>query len=454
MGTITLSRAFHARRPEVFNAWLDVERIARWLRPLPDVEVAPLSAEPRAGGGFELALSGADGRQGRLRGRYRELEAPERLVLALQVVWGDTPVLGIDELRVRFEERGATTWMELEQPLADEAQRATFESAWGQCLDRLPAVFDEALDAFYGRLQEYPRFCSRFGGLWPDLSDARSRLAGKVELGRLSTEEADHFAHWIEKGYVRLSGAVPAAAVDKLVRDIDAMWKHGHPEVRAEVFGDGQPRTFEPLGPAVRERRHKVLDLHGYLESARAVVFAPQVLRFATELFERPPLAFQSLYFTYGTEQEMHQDTAYVILRSPLEFCGCWIALEDVRAGSGELMYYAGSHRLPEYLWFGRGRGKPYDYADDADFLRWLREESERRGLPRERLLARKGDVLFWHADLVHGGSKVTRPGITRRSLVVHWCPKDVDPEFFGTSAHSPKLAHDKGGYYCFARRE
>ncbi|HET6830459.1 MAG TPA: hypothetical protein VFH44_03815, partial [Solirubrobacterales bacterium] len=31
------------------------------------------------------------------------------------------------------------------------------------------------------------------------------------------------------------------------------------------------------------------------------------------------------------------------------------------------------------------------------------------------------GDVLFWHHKLTHGGSAVTRPGATRRSLVGHY---------------------------------
>jgi hypothetical protein len=50
-----------------------------------------------------------------------------------------------------------------------------------------------------------------------------------------------------------------------------------------------------------------------------------QIRRFLGLLFERPPLAFQSLLFRWGSEQEMHQDAAYVVLRSPMELVGCWI---------------------------------------------------------------------------------------------------------------------------------
>ncbi len=448
MPAVSLTRVYHARRPEVCAAWLDGERLARWLRPLPGALVRAGRADARAGGGFELLLRDPAGRSGSLRGIYRALAAPASLTLALEVVLDGALVLAVDEVRVRFEEEGEGTRLTLEQAAADEAARAALAAGWSECLDRLPAAFDEALATFYGRLQEQPRFRSRFGGLWPDLSDARARLEGKRELGLLDAGEAALFEQWIEKGYARLPGAVPAAAVDRLLAEVEALWRDGRPGVLAEVFAGGG-RTFEPVGPAARARPHKVLDLHGHLDSARAVACAPAALRFLTLLFERPPLAFQSLYFTTGTEQDFHQDTAYVIVRSPMEFCGMWIALEDVQEGSGELEYFAGSHTIPEYVWFDRGRGKLHDYADDAEFLRWVREEPERRGLARERLLARKGDVLFWHADLVHGGSKVTRPGVTRRSLVVHWCPKNVDPEYFGTSPHTAKLPHGEGAYWC-----
>jgi ectoine hydroxylase len=44
---------------------------------------------------------------------------------------------------------------------------------------------------------------------------------------------------------------------------------------------------------------------------------------------------------------------------------------------------------------------------------------------PRE-FLPRKGDVLIWHANLLHGGRAIAAPGATRRSLVAHYFAKDV----------------------------
>jgi ectoine hydroxylase-related dioxygenase (phytanoyl-CoA dioxygenase family) len=43
----------------------------------------------------------------------------------------------------------------------------------------------------------------------------------------------------------------------------------------------------------------------------------------------------------------MHQDTIHLSNFPSGQMCGVWIALEDIRAGSGELAYYRGSHRWP-----------------------------------------------------------------------------------------------------------
>ena len=46
----------------------------------------------------------------------------------------------------------------------------------------------------------------------------------------------------------------------------------------------------------------------------------------------------------------MHQDTAYVVVqKSPLSLAASWIAMEDIQEESGELQYYEGSHRIPDF---------------------------------------------------------------------------------------------------------
>ena len=49
------------------------------------------------------------------------------------------------------------------------------------------------------------------------------------------------------------------------------------------------------------------------------------------------------------------------------------------------------------------------------------REQVRAAGLRTEALTCRRGEVLLWHASLLHGGSVVADPARTRRSFVVHF---------------------------------
>ena len=39
---------------------------------------------------------------------------------------------------------------------------------------------------------------------------------------------------------------------------------------------------------------------------------------------------------------------------------------------------------------------------------------------------AKKGDVLVWHANLLHGGMPVVHPALTRKSMVAHYFAEGV----------------------------
>lgn len=289
------------------------------------------------------------------------------------------------------------------------------------------------------------RFRSRFGGLWTDLSNAPALADGKAELGSIDADEHALLSAFIEDGYVILRQAVPAADVAALRQDVEELYDQPAPSLWVEESG---VRGTVRLAPRHRDARIKILDLHAHLESARSAMFAPRLARFLQLLFERPPLAFQSLYFERGVEQPLHCDTAFVRCSSPVEFAAAWIALEPIVAGSGELELYPGSQALPEKLFRGGNKWAP---PAAVRYSARLRERCERAGLRNERFLAEPGDVLVWAADLAHGGSRVDDPRLTRRSFVVHYCPTSVDPIYQGSSA--PHLDLGGGTYQTHVLR-
>jgi ectoine hydroxylase-related dioxygenase (phytanoyl-CoA dioxygenase family) len=106
-----------------------------------------------------------------------------------------------------------------------------------------------------------------------------------------------------------------------------------------------------------------------------------------------------------------------------------WIAFEDIDPRSGPLVFYPGSHRLP-YVF-----SKDVGISED-DFRREGYGSYQARYEPRIRKLvegrephyfaAKKGDVLIWHANLIHGGSPRKDLAFSRKSVVCHFFVKNA----------------------------
>lgn len=270
-------------------------------------------------------------------------------------------------------------------------------------------------------------FHSRFGGLWTDRLDARAELERRVAAGRLTREEGAKLAFWTENGFWIEKGAVPEETLVALERELALLAADRTDPPLVELGG-----RYERLGPMTRGHV-KLVDAYARSRAALAAAFAPRLCEFLRLVFDDDALLFQSLSFERGSEQPVHQDTAYVVVTPPLAFAAAWIALEDIRAGSGELVYYPKSHRLEDHLFGGTNKNWNVErdgLAAQQHFHTELLRRAAARGLAPATFLPARGDVLFWNADLAHGGSPITDARLTRKSLVCHYCPAHATPYY------------------------
>ena len=267
-----------------------------------------------------------------------------------------------------------------------------------------------------------------FGGFWTDGPNASAELDLLLGKGLVQPEEGEQLRFWITNGYLIIPQALDGDLLTRAQAAIDAAIDS---RARMMTYWSSGHRHMEPARrDKLMEAECKVIDVHASLAPVQSAIFAPGLTRFLELVMRSPLMAFQTLYFERGSEQPAHQDTAFVQVKPPLEFMASWIALEDIHEGCGELMYYPGSHRLPDQL-FGKRQTKALPAGDAAvpTYSQDLAARCESAGHRLQLFRPRRGDALLWAADLAHGGAPRTN-ALTRRSLVTHYCPAHRRPGY------------------------
>jgi hypothetical protein len=200
-----------------------------------------------------------------------------------------------------------------------------------------------------------------------------------------------------DQGYVALAQAVDHELCDRIRAEVEPMFDESY---------------------AIEHRRVPDAWQRGALSVLELARLQP-VQDTLAMLYGRRPIPFQTLNFKLGTQQALHSDAIHFTCLPARFMCGVWVALEDVDEGNGPLLYYPGSHRLSHF--------EPHELGlSDAD-LRYDRHEAvwlelmAERGIEPVEFHARKGDVLIWSSDILHGGKRVEREGSTRWSQVTHF---------------------------------
>ena len=203
-------------------------------------------------------------------------------------------------------------------------------------------------------------------------------------------------------------------------------------------------------------------------KNVKNLALNPKILNILESLYERKPLAFQTLNFPVGTEQPPHSDTIHFNSIPAGFMCGVWIALEDMDENNGTLIYYPQSHKLPEAILkdigyeletrsnlspsqlFRRGfrklgiiKSTPTLKVDDAYPLyeKYIGKIIKENKLKPTYATIKKGQAFIWAANLLHGGSPLKDKNRTRHSQVTHYF-------FENCQYYSPLLSNSKDKYW------
>lgn len=240
-----------------------------------------------------------------------------------------------------------------------------------------------------------------------DILNTRDYLPKNPLFLRLDTRYQRSLFSWSDNGYAILKGFLTEGQVGLVNKEIDKMVEENKAKNSEKriMFAFHQSKLIAKIGEG--EQLKSILEM----------------------LMDKPVDLFQSINFINPSQQPTHSDSIHMTTFPYGNIIAVWIALEDVSEENGPLHYYPGSHKLPyimngdfnnegSKLFLGRPGNKGYEEK--------VKEVIKAEGLKKEVFLAKKGDLLIWHANLLHGGEPLVKKELTRKSMVFHYYSRDA----------------------------
>ena len=173
-----------------------------------------------------------------------------------------------------------------------------------------------------------------------------------------------------------------------------------------------------------------------FVPEMRALALYPPLMETLKHLIGEEMMLHLCLTNWITSQRAWHQDDYLNPSFVNCWYAAVWIALGDIEADCGPFEYIPGSQRWP----LMRGEKVREFLGEDVHELHWPKtaerfttpaveyEMKLRRAKPKI-FLARRGDVLVWHARLMHQGSLAKTPGKERRSLIAHFSGVNHRPD-------------------------
>ena len=178
-------------------------------------------------------------------------------------------------------------------------------------------------------------------------------------------------------------------------------------------------------------QENPALDTHLLCPELNELISRPKILDVCSLLLGTQAVPFQSITRELGGQQAAQSDAIHMTTHPLGYLAAAWVALENIDPNSGPLFYYSGSHKLPYYLSndvhidSATHRSNPYKaYAERHEpFIEKVIRENN---FERKVFCPPAGSVLFWHHNLLHGGSPILDKDLTRKDVVFHYFQKNV----------------------------
>lgn len=244
---------------------------------------------------------------------------------------------------------------------------------------------------------------------WLDNKDIPADFENKLKTQNFSEPQQLAIRNWKEKGYMIFDKYFSDTQVESINKEID------------RLLADKESNIND---------FNKIMFANKQSELIKGITMDKRINEILSFILGKEVIPFQTINFITGSEQRTHSDSIHMTTYPLGYLIAIWVALEDIGLEQGPLSYYPGSHTMDYVLNedYDKG-GNAIKIGDDKHYSAYedkIAEVAKQSGISKQIFTAKKGDVLVWHANLLHGGEPIANPTSTRKSMVLHYFAKDV----------------------------
>lgn len=252
--------------------------------------------------------------------------------------------------------------------------------------------------------EELKRYSDSKDTPWLDNADSKDKLSASVQFKNFTPEIQNQIVNWCDNGYMVWSNFFDEKTIDAINNEVAKL------TTSSEIDTDYTNKKFR--------------DTHKHSLLIKEAISDNRIIDTLSFVFGKKVIPFQTMNFIWGSEQKTHSDTIHMSTHPLGYLAAIWIALEDISIDCGPLHYYPGSQKLPYVMSEDFNHSNNSLIIDEEYYHNYegkIKEVIQTNKLKKKVFTAKKGDVLVWHANLLHGGEERKNDKLSRKSLVVHY---------------------------------
>ena len=131
-------------------------------------------------------------------------------------------------------------------------------------------------------------------------------------------------------------------------------------------------------------------------------------------------IIWQNMLFDKSTGTVDHADTWYLDTHPEGLMIAVWIALEDIHKDAGRFFVIPKSNKLK------LRQNSSETISDHYEYAKFIDDYVNDKDLIRYAPPLKKGDVLFWHPNTIHGSFSQVTSSKSRKSITCHYHPLGI----------------------------